>query len=57
VRDQANTATRDVEAGAFLAGYVREAGIQVEGFTVDILAATTRAHAQQTFTELLHGPH
>jgi len=57
MRDQADTPTRDIEASAFLTGYAREAGAQVEGDTVDILAATARAHAQQKFTERLHGPH
>ncbi|MFM0705616.1 hypothetical protein [Paraburkholderia sediminicola] len=55
--DHTDAATRDSGTGAFLTGHAHEAGIQVEDDTVDILAATARAPAQQKFTEPLHGPH
>jgi hypothetical protein len=55
--DPTDTATRDTGTGAFLAGHAHEAGIQVEACPADVLAATARAPAQQTFTEPLHGPH
>jgi hypothetical protein len=57
MRDPTDTATRTIGTGVYLIGCAREAGIQVEDCTVDILVATARAQAQLNFTELLHGPH